>query len=87
MIGWRSLLWSKKYQKAADVVAKPSGTGTPFPLNRLNISPKEAFLPPTEGMSESKICLNGLMYDSMKIEFFYDFKAQFSIKNTEGEMI
>ena len=36
---------------APAVIAKPSGTSTPFVPSSLTISPKEAFLPPTMGIS------------------------------------
>jgi hypothetical protein len=42
-------------------MAKPSGTLTPFAPSALNISPRDAFLPPTDGISAMPISANDLM--------------------------
>ena len=57
----RSVNWlcCKKSRKAKAVVAKPVGTRTPAAANWEIISPKEAFLPPTDSTSVILSCSKG----------------------------
>ena len=53
------LLCSKKSRKANAVVANPVGTRTPVDANWEIISPREAFLPPTDSTSVIRSCSKG----------------------------
>ena len=53
------LLCFRKSRKANAVVAKPVGTRTPVDASWEIISPREAFLPPTDSTSVIRSCSNG----------------------------
>ncbi len=64
----------RKSRKASAVVAKPPGTRTPAPDSWLIISPRDAFLPPTESTSVMRSCSNKTTYD-IEVTFYNGMKA------------
>ena len=56
-----SLAARRKWRYPSAVTAKPSGTFTPWLVNAVNISPRDAFFPPASGTSSMPMSANHLM--------------------------